>query len=421
MLTADQVTDWLLPPTKGGLKLSELREKAKELGLSITNKTKKDEIKEMLMELVGSESDDDEEESDNEGEEEESDNEGEEEESDNEGEEEESDNEEVTADQVAIWLLSPTKGGLKLTELRKKAKELGLDVTNKTKKDEIKEMLMELVGSESDDDEECDDDKTFEVYLESPGAKKDKFWKCTVIDCEMTTSYGVVGSSGTSTTKNFNNNDEAIAAARKLIEQKIAKGYVELEYYFLDTENGDPDPDPDDEEDTKEDTVCKFVSANGAKCTTTPKNNAKFCGKHKNCKASKDTEDKQKVKTKSACTGQCLYIFTRKDNGGKRCDIKPKGEDYCAKHASTQQAINYKANESPVAKKKLESDVEQGPKIIRNAELKVWIVKGENLVVKSPKNHTVYAYLTTKGVISTKLTKAVRILAEKLGLNLGPK
>ncbi len=508
-ITQSEFDDWFASSANGGLKVSELKANAEALGMNVTAKTKKQEIKDYMEELVVPDEDDEETEVDDEdtevddATEDDEETEDDDEEVDNESapEDDEQDTNGLTTAQVVIWFMIPSKGGLKIDELRTQAKELGLEITNKTKKDEIKELMLELCDDAVDDDDEPESEENFEVYLEAPGAKKNKFWKCVVEDCEMTTTYGNVGNKGTSSTKSFDTSDLAIAAAKKLVQQKIAKGYSEptkdseeeeeeeeedeeeketltvaqiekmnkkeliknlekLGFKASDVKRSDGKkgaprpsdfrsalifavtPDPFEENsDSESEEECHFVYTKGPqagnKCTTKPKADAMFCGKHKDCKAAKnesqtDSEPespKKKAKkgapkTKSASTGQCLYVGTRGGNNGKQCEIKPKdGEEFCAKHATTQQALNYNANESPIAKKagkKLskESAPQKGPKIVRNKDAKVWVVEGEILVVKSPKNPTVYAYLTKKGTVNKKLSKAVKTLAEELGLEI---
>lgn len=50
-VTVDQINDWCKPPVKGGLKISQLRKKATELGVSSATSMKKAEIKAALLKL----------------------------------------------------------------------------------------------------------------------------------------------------------------------------------------------------------------------------------------------------------------------------------------------------------------------------------------------------------------------------------
>ena len=437
-ITQSDFEEWFALPSKGGLKLTALKEKAQEFGMEISSKTKKNAIKDYLEDFVVP---DDESES----EVDESQHESESEVDESQHESESDDEDKLTTDQVECWFMPASKGGLKIGELRAKAKEFGLEVTAKTKRDEIKELMLELCEDNDNDDEEEDEPDLKELYLEAPGAKKNKFWKFVIEDCDMITTYGTVGNKGTTSTKSYKSNDAAIDAAAKLVKQKVAKGYFE-------PESGPNDEEPDTKNsgsDSEEE--CQYTYSKGpqegTKCSTKPKNGAMFCGKHKDCAAAKkvsqsmsdDSEPetpKKKpkknnkknkgkvVKTKLASTGQCLYVGTRKPNEGKQCTIKPKdGEEFCGKHANTQQALNYNANDSPIAKnasKKLSQETDQEPKnkVVRDTKAKVWLIEGQNLVVKSPKNPTVYAYLTKKGTVNKKLNETAKVLAEELGLKI---
>jgi len=55
-----------------------------------------------------------------------------------------------------------------------------------------------------------------------------KFWQITVEGSSLSTRYGNVGQKGRTTTKTFASEDEARAAAEKLVQEKLAKGYVEV-------------------------------------------------------------------------------------------------------------------------------------------------------------------------------------------------
>lgn len=65
--------------------------------------------------------------------------------------------------------------------------------------------------------------RTFELTDE----KAHKFWEVSCDDCEMTTRWGRIGSSGQSKTKTFKTAADTIAAAEKVVGQKTKKGYTE--------------------------------------------------------------------------------------------------------------------------------------------------------------------------------------------------
>lgn len=315
-LDEDTINEWFQTPAKGGLKLGELKEKAEQFGIDSKGLKKKD-IKEALLALCN----------------------GEEEEVDDDEEESVSDSSELSKDQVLIWCLPPGKGGLKLSELKEKAEEFGID-SKGLKKTDLKEALFALCEGESEEDEESDaEDETFACYMEADGAKGKKFWSCKVEGCELTTSFGSVGKDGKDTTRELASNEKAIAQANKLVQQKVAKGYEEV----------------------------------------------------------KANKKKALGKVKSSISGKCHY----KNRDGKECTIKPKGSaKFCAKHSTGQK----KSNNTPA--------------IYRDKKAKVWMVEGEKLIVKSPNNPTVYAFLTKKGEVNKKLTKALKNQATKLGLEV---
>lgn len=64
-------------------------------------------------------------------------------------------------------------------------------------------------------------------YFEYHDEKSSKFWEISVNGLEVTVRYGRVGANGTTKTKEFADQAKADAHAEKLIDEKIAKGYVE--------------------------------------------------------------------------------------------------------------------------------------------------------------------------------------------------
>jgi cell wall assembly regulator SMI1 len=58
--------------------------------------------------------------------------------------------------------------------------------------------------------------------------KSSKFWRVEVRGVSQTVTYGRIGTSGTSKTKEFPDAPSARAATEKLIAEKILKGYVEV-------------------------------------------------------------------------------------------------------------------------------------------------------------------------------------------------
>jgi DNA ligase-1 len=64
-------------------------------------------------------------------------------------------------------------------------------------------------------------------YFEFVDEKSSKFWEITWGGCELTTRWGRIGAAGQSKTKTFADESAATAAAEKLLEEKIADGYIE--------------------------------------------------------------------------------------------------------------------------------------------------------------------------------------------------
>ena len=58
------------------------------------------------------------------------------------------------------------------------------------------------------------------------------------------------------------------------------------------------------------------------------------------------------------------------------------------------------------------------PKIIRNKELKLWIVENTSLIVKSPNNPIVTSFLTPDNNICTELEESHLENATELGLSV---
>ena len=59
--------------------------------------------------------------------------------------------------------------------------------------------------------------------------KSSKFWNISLEDCTHTVNYGKSGTSGRTQSKSFETAEEAKKSYDKLIEQKIKKGYLEVE------------------------------------------------------------------------------------------------------------------------------------------------------------------------------------------------
>jgi predicted DNA-binding WGR domain protein len=58
-----------------------------------------------------------------------------------------------------------------------------------------------------------------------------KFWEVTVSDCQVTVTFGRIGTDGQSQVKSFHDTDEATRYATKQIAAKTKKGYAEVECF----------------------------------------------------------------------------------------------------------------------------------------------------------------------------------------------
>ncbi len=64
--------------------------------------------------------------------------------------------------------------------------------------------------------------------FEFVGGTSQKFWEITQAGADVTVRFGRLGASGQSQTKSFESDRAAAAHAAKLIDEKVAKGYVEV-------------------------------------------------------------------------------------------------------------------------------------------------------------------------------------------------
>ncbi|NJO47980.1 MAG: WGR domain-containing protein [Oscillatoriales cyanobacterium RM2_1_1] len=60
-------------------------------------------------------------------------------------------------------------------------------------------------------------------------SKSHKFWRISSTDASHTVQYGKIGTKGQTQTKEFSSEAEAQKSAEKLIQDKLRKGYVEVE------------------------------------------------------------------------------------------------------------------------------------------------------------------------------------------------
>ncbi|MCP3925506.1 MAG: WGR domain-containing protein [Desulfobacterales bacterium] len=63
--------------------------------------------------------------------------------------------------------------------------------------------------------------------MEFKDEKSEKFWHIEADGTGFTTTYGKIGKSGTSSSKEFDSEEKCLKEAEKLIKQKMKKGYGE--------------------------------------------------------------------------------------------------------------------------------------------------------------------------------------------------
>jgi len=179
--------------------------------------------------------------------------------------------------------------------------------------------------------------------------------------------------------------------------------------------------------------MCAHVYTKGPRkgqhCEVVPRK-GEFCGKHR-------------VKTEEsadASSEECAHIFTKGPHFGEKCTVHPKYGDRCSKHrlkftseeiravfSCDRKLVDLKAlaessgvNTHGIRSKKalLDAFIKHiaAPKFIRNKELQVWVVEDDNLVVKSPQNPQVYAYVTKKGTLHEGVPKRMQEKVQQLGL-----
>lgn len=190
---------------------------------------------------------------------------------------------------------------------------------------------------------------------------------------------------------------KVLEEAKEAVDEDDSSEEEEDEDSSEDEEEDSDDEDTVLEEEEEKPKTCKFILTTGPNkgkhCQAKPKD-GDFCGKHK------------PKATKPSSSGQCLFVGVRGANKGKQCEIKPKnGQQFCAKHAKSVQVEKKNSKERKI-------------KVVRNKSAKVWMIDGENLVVKNAENPIVYAFLTKKGEINKTLNKTAKSKAKELGLEI---
>ncbi|EMG09400.1 WGR domain protein [Leptospira interrogans serovar Grippotyphosa str. LT2186] len=66
-------------------------------------------------------------------------------------------------------------------------------------------------------------------YLTFQDDKSDKFWQIEVSENSFTVTYGKTGTSGQTQIKTFDDKEICLKEAKKLLSEKLKKGYVETD------------------------------------------------------------------------------------------------------------------------------------------------------------------------------------------------
>ncbi|EMI67612.1 WGR domain-containing protein [Leptospira noguchii] len=75
------------------------------------------------------------------------------------------------------------------------------------------------------------------LHLTFKDGSSDKFWNIEVSGNSFTVTYGKTGTSGTSQTKTFDNEEKCLKEAQKLLSEKLKKGYIQKEENTTKPEN----------------------------------------------------------------------------------------------------------------------------------------------------------------------------------------
>ncbi|EMJ77882.1 WGR domain protein [Leptospira borgpetersenii serovar Hardjo-bovis str. Sponselee] len=85
---------------------------------------------------------------------------------------------------------------------------------------EAKQILTKMIIQES----------IMKNHLTYKDDKSDKFWNIETSGKSFTVTYGKVGTTGTSQTKTFDNEEKCLKEAEKLLSEKLKKGYVKINF-----------------------------------------------------------------------------------------------------------------------------------------------------------------------------------------------
>lgn len=365
---ADQIDQWCKPLKEGGLKIADLRSKVAELGHDTTD-LKRAQLVKLLkagdipqpVKVVGKPVP--------------------------------TTNPTLTVEMIAGWTKPPKDGGLGIADLKKKAKEHGIDVAGLKKADIIDAMNRKLEGADGDPGTD------FSVTMTKKDADRDLEWFIEVKDNELHChSIDANGNVSNEIDKVYSDNDIAVAVANGYINEKMDQGYVENSSEIT------PDPVNSDIPDQCEHVYVKG-SQKGTRCAGKASKGEKKCRKH--------SKTSSKASSKDPTSGVCAYVFKKGSNKGSNCTHKTvAGETMCGKHTGKGDGAIAK----PTKEEKPIHENTTGITVKRNRTVGKWYVEGTNLIVRSPNNKIVIGYITEEDVGILAIPDDIRVQAEELGL-----
>lgn len=360
----DQIIQWCKPLKDGGLKIAELRSKVTELGYDTTDLKRAQLVKllkegnefqpvKMMDKKVSGPK------------------------------------RELTVDMITGWAKPLKDGGLGIADLKKKAKEYGIDVTG-LKKADIIEALNERLNGHTEPGTD------FSVTMTKMDGEQETEWYIEVKDNEL--HFHSIDSGGNMTNevdKVYSDNDTAVSIAHGYINEKMDQGYVENDMETTPDITNSPETDQ-----------CEHVflrgSQKGTHCTNKASKGEKKCRKH--------SKTSSKASSKDSTSGVCAYIFKKGSNKGSNCTHKTvAGETMCGKH--TGKTIKPTKEETPI------SNDRTGISVKRNRTLGKWYIDGTNLVTRSSNDKTVIGYITDENVFIQDFPEHVYTKADELGLD----
>jgi predicted DNA-binding WGR domain protein len=101
------------------------------------------------------------------------------------------------------------------------------------------------------------------AHLTYQDDKSNKFWRIETEGETFTVTFGRIGAEGQSQTKEFEDEDECLREAEKLVKEKLKKGYV---VQSMKEDDEKEEEERDDEDAGKQLTVAELEEICGVKC-----------------------------------------------------------------------------------------------------------------------------------------------------------